>query len=107
MEQLRLTGWMTAFGALAVLATGVAWRVAAVTVVPHVDAAGAELAVFVVGLVGPILVVTASWLLARPFAACDAVRAAAVAGVGVVIAAQLAFFVPLGMLCAAVRLGPF
>ena len=34
MEQLRLTGWMTIFGALAVLATGVAWRVAAVAVGP-------------------------------------------------------------------------
>ncbi len=107
MEQLRLTGWMTVFGALAVLATGVAWRVAAVTVVPHVDAARAELAVFVAGFVGPILVVAASWLLARPFASCSVVRAAAVAGVAVVVAAQLAFFVPLGMLCTAVSLGPF
>ena len=53
MEQLRLTGWMTIFGALAVLATGVAWRVAAVAVVPHVDTARTELALFVTGLLGP------------------------------------------------------
>jgi hypothetical protein len=107
MEQLRLTGWMTIFGALAVLATGVAWRVAAVAVVPHVDTARTELALFVTGLLGPILVVAAAWWLARPFASCAVVRAAASAGVAVVVAAELAFFVPIGMLCTAVNLGPF
>jgi len=107
MEQLRLTGWMTVFGALAVVATGVAWRVAAVVLVPHVDAARAELALFVAGLIGPLLVAATAWWLARPFASCAVVRAAASAGVAVVVAAQVAFFVPIGMLCTAVNLGPF
>ena len=107
MEQLRLTGLMTLFGALAVCATGLAWRVAAVTVVPYVDGAHAELALFTTGLVGPALVVAGAWLLARPVASCESVRAAAATGVAVVVAAQLAFFVPIGLLCTAVHRGPF
>ncbi len=103
-DQLTLFGLCPLFGALGALATAVAWQVFAVTALELVPARLAVLSCLVAGLVGPVVVWAALWLVTRDHRTnglASVLRRSASLGLGLVLAAEIGFYVPLGFLSVA------
>jgi hypothetical protein len=103
MTELRQIGLMFVFGLTGAAATVLTWHVFAAIAMPMVRDDLVELACFSSGLAGPLAVLLVVWFVTRNriAQARKALRWPAVAGLGVVVAAQLAFYIPLGFLCIA------
>jgi hypothetical protein len=97
-DELKFLGLAPLFGILGGLATAAAWRVFAITLMDVVPQQLAVLSCLVAGLGGPAIVWMAVWVLTRPQPTLDgsAVRRSASVGIGLVIAAELGFYIPLG-----------
>jgi predicted membrane-bound spermidine synthase len=97
-DELKFFGLAPLFGVVGALATAAVWHLFAITVLELVPAELAVLSCLVAGLGGPVLV----WLAVRigtryrqtPVA--SAVRRSASLGLGLVLAAELGFYIPLG-----------
>lgn len=107
-EQLKQLGLMVGFGLLGALATLLSWYAFAEALSRWVPREFLELSVFSVGLLGPLTV----WMVVilgtrlRSGSRMELVRVTAGAGLAVVAATQLAFYVPLGFMCLAFHLSP-
>lgn len=97
-DELKLLGMVPIFGATGALATAAAWQVFAITLMDLVPAKLAVLSCLVAGLAGPIIVWGMVWLATRnlrtPFEV--GLRRSAFVGLGLVFAAELGFYIPLG-----------
>lgn len=97
-EDLRLFGLTPFFGFAGALATVAAWQLFAITLLDLVPARLAVLSCLVAGLAGPLVVWTAILFVTRrlrgPFV--SALRRAASVGLGLVLAAELGFYIPIG-----------
>lgn len=97
-DELRFLGLTPLFGVIGALATAAAWHVFAVTLLNLVPAQLAVLSCLVAGLAGPVAVWATVWIMTRRrrtlFA--SAVQRAASVGLGIVLAAELGFYIPLG-----------
>jgi len=97
-DEFRFLGMAPLFGAVGALATATAWHIFAITLLDLVPAQLAVLSCLVAGLAGPLAVWAAVWISTRHrrtlFA--SAVRRAASVGLGLVLAAELGFYIPLG-----------
>jgi hypothetical protein len=102
-DELRFLGMAPLFGVAGALATAVAWHVFAVTVLDMVPAQFAVLSCLVAGLGGPAAVWLAVWMMARRRRtprACAMTHAASL-GLGLVLAAEIGFYIPLGIFAVA------
>jgi hypothetical protein len=97
-DELKFLGLAPLFGAIGALATAAAWQVFAITLLDLVPAQLAVLSCLVAGLTGPLAVWVTVWIATRRrrtlFA--SALRHAASVGLGLVLAAELGFYIPLG-----------
>jgi hypothetical protein len=86
------------FGIAGALATAAAWHVFALTVLDLVPAQLAVLLCLVAGLTGPLVVWLAVWFATRnrPTLFASSMRRSASVGLGLVMAAELGFYIPLG-----------
>ena len=97
-DELKLLGLVPLFGIAGALSTAAVWRIFAITVMDLVPAEFAVLACVVAGLVGPMVV----WGLVlvatggRRLPGQRALRRPAAIGIGLVLATELGFYVPLG-----------
>lgn len=97
-DELKFFGLAPLFGILGALATAGAWHLFAVTALGFVAPDLAVLACVLAGLAGPVAVWVAVWVATRrpKAAAASAVRRSASVGLGLVLAAELGFYLPLG-----------
>ena len=97
-DEFRFLGMAPLFGAAGALATAAAWHIFAFTLLDLVPARLAVLSCLVAGLAGPLVVWATVWFATRRrrtlFA--SALRRAATVGLGLVLAAELGFYIPLG-----------
>jgi hypothetical protein len=97
-DELKLLGMVPIFGATGALATAAAWQVFAITLMDLVPARLVVLSCLVTGLAGPLIVWGIVWLATRsqrtPLDV--ALRRSAFVGLGLVFAAELGFYIPLG-----------
>jgi hypothetical protein len=97
-DEFRFFGMAPLFGAIGALATAAAWHIFAVTLLDLVPAQLAVLSCLVAGLAGPLVVWMAVLIVTRHqrtlFA--SALRRAASVGLGLVLAAEVGFYIPLG-----------
>jgi hypothetical protein len=97
-DELKFLGLAPLFGAIGALATAAAWHVFAITILDLVPARLAVLSCLGAGLAGPLVVWMAVLFVIRrqrsPLA--SALRRAAAVGLGLVVAAELGFYIPLG-----------
>ena len=97
-EDFRFFGLTPLFGAVGALATAAAWHIFAITCLDLVPAQLAVLSCLVAGLAGQLVVWIAVLTVTRGqrtlFA--SALRRSASAGLGLVLAAELGFYIPLG-----------
>ena len=97
-DEFRFFGMAPLFGVFGALATAAAWQVFAMTLLDLVPAQLSVLSCLVAGLAGPPVIWLAVWVTTRRrrthFAAL--VQQAAALGLGLVLAAELAFYIPLG-----------
>ena len=97
-DDFRFFGMAPLFGAIGALSTAAAWHVFAFTLIELVPAQLAVLSCLVAGLAGPLVVWIAVLTVTRGqrtlFA--SALRRAASVGLGLVSAAELGFYIPLG-----------
>ena len=97
-EDFKFFGMAPLFGAIGALATAAAWHVFAITLLDLVPAQLAVLSCLVAGLAGPLVIWMAVLFVIRrqrgPFA--SSLRRAAAVGLGLVLAAELGFYIPLG-----------
>ena len=97
-EDLGFFGLTPLFGVVGALATAAAWHLFAITLLDLVPSQLAVLSCLVAGLAGPLIVWLAVWFATRRrrtlFA--SAMRRAASVGLGLVLAAELGFYIPLG-----------
>jgi hypothetical protein len=102
-DDFRFFGLAPLFGAAGALATAAAWHLFAITLLDFVPAQFAVLSCLVAGLVGPMTVWLAVLIVTRrrrgPFA--SALKRAASVGLGLVLAAELGFYIPLGFFAVA------
>jgi hypothetical protein len=97
-DELKMFGLVPLFGILGAISTVVMWRVFAITLMDVVPGQLAVLACVVVGLTGPLLLWAMVLLMTgnnreprlRSF------RSPATIGIGLVLATELGFYVPLG-----------
>jgi len=96
-DELKLLGMVPIFGATGALATAAAWHVS-ITLMDLVPARLAVLSCLVTGLAGPLIVWGIVWLATRSLRTpLDvALRRSAFVGLGLVFAAELGFYIPLG-----------
>ena len=102
-DELRFFGLAPLFGVLGALATAGAWHLFAATLLDSVPSHLAVLACLVAGLSGPVVVWAAVWIGTRrrqSFAVTALPRSASV-GLGLVFAAELGFYIPLGFFAVA------
>jgi hypothetical protein len=97
-NELRFLGLTPLFGAVGAMATAAAWHLYAILFLEMVPAQLAVLACLVAGLVGPAAVWITVWITTRPrrTTTASAVRRAASLGLGLVLAAEIGFYIPLG-----------
>jgi len=97
-EDLRFFGLTPLFGVVGALTTAAAWHLFAITLLDLVPAQLGVLSCLVAGLAGPMAV----WLAVvmatrrRQSLLASALRRAASVGLGLVLAAELGFYIPLG-----------
>jgi len=96
--ELGFLGLAPLFGAVGAAATVGAWHLFAATLLGLVPVELAVLSCLVAGLSGPIAVWIAVWIATRhrQSLAASAVQRSASVGLGLVLAAELGFYVPLG-----------
>lgn len=97
-DDFRFFGMAPLFGVIGALATAAAWHLFAVTLLDLVPAQFAVLSCLVAGLGGPLLVWFTVLIMTRQRRTLFAsvVRRAASVGLGLVLAAELGFYIPLG-----------
>jgi hypothetical protein len=97
-DELKFFGLAPLFGVLGALATAGGWHLFAITLLDQVPNHLAVLACLVAGLGGPVLVWAAVWIATRRRRgfAVSALRRSASVGLGLVLAAELGFYIPLG-----------
>ena len=97
-DELRFLGLAPLFGILGALSTAIAWQLFAVTMIDLVPGRLEVLACLVAGLLGPVVVWLTVSLMTRIRArqVSSVVRRSASVGLGLVLAAQLGFYIPLG-----------
>ena len=97
-NELRFLGLAPVFGAVGAMATAAAWHLWAILFLEMVPAQLAVLACLAAGLAGPATVWLMVWIVTRPGLTTTAlaVRRAASLGLGLVLAAELGFYIPLG-----------
>jgi hypothetical protein len=97
-EDFKFFGLTPLFGAVGALATAAAWHIFAFTLLDLVPAQLAVLSCLVAGLAGPLLVWVTVWIMTRRRGTlfASALRRAASVGLGLVLAAELGFYIPLG-----------
>lgn len=97
-DDFRFFGLAPIFGAVGALTTAAAWHLFAITLLDLVPAQLAVLSCLVAGLAGPLLVWLAVLLATRRRQSllASALRRAASVGLGLVLAAELGFYIPLG-----------
>jgi predicted membrane-bound spermidine synthase len=97
-DDLKFFGLAPLFGLLGALSTALAWRLFAVAMLDVVPDRLQVLSCLVVGLVGPTVVWITVWITTRIRAreSSSVVRNSASVGLGLVLAAQLGFYIPLG-----------
>lgn len=97
-DELKFCGLAPLFAALGALATAAVWQLFAVTLLDLVPPHLAVLACLVAGLGGPVAVWAAVWITTRrrQSFAVSALRRSASVGLGLVLAAELGFYIPLG-----------
>ena len=102
-DQLNLFFLCPLFGALGAVATAIAWQFFALTALHLVPARMAVLSCLVAGLVGPAVVLAALWIVTRgrTTALTGALRRSASLGLGLVLVAEVGFYIPLGFLSVA------
>jgi hypothetical protein len=97
-EDLRFFGLTPLFGVVGALATAAAWHLFTITLLDLIPAQLTVLSCLVAGLAGPMAVWVVVLTIARSrrtHFAC-ALRRAASVGLGLVLAAELGFYIPLG-----------
>ena len=97
-DELKLLGMVPIFGATGALATAATWQVFAITLMDLVPAKLAVLFCLVAGLAGPVIVWVLVWFATRSSRTPLEVglRRSAFVGLGLVFAAELGFYIPLG-----------
>jgi len=97
-EDFKFFGLTPFFGAIGALATAAAWHVFAITLLDLVPAQLAVLSCLVAGLAGPLVVWAAVLIVTRRQQSlfASALRRAASVGLGLVLAAELGFYIPIG-----------
>lgn len=97
-DDFRFVALAPLFGVVGALATAAAWHVFAFTLLDLFPAQFAVLACLVAGLAGPLVVWVAVWIATRQrrTLATSALRRAASVGLGLVLAAEIGFYIPLG-----------
>lgn len=97
-DDFRFFGMAPLFGAIGALSTAAAWHVFAFTLIDLVPAQLAVLSCLMAGLIGPVLVWVTVWIVTRRRRTLfvSALRRAATVGLGLVLAAELGFYIPLG-----------
>lgn len=102
-NELKFMALVPVFGALGALATAAAWQVFSLTLMSIVPAQLAPLSCLTLGLVGPLVVwgLVLSVTRALSTSVTGALRRAASVGLGLVIAAEIGFYIPLGFLAIA------
>ena len=97
-EELKFLGLAPFFGILGALSTAGAWHLFSATLLGLVPAEFAVLSCLVAGLGGPVVVWIAVWIATRHRQnfAISAVRRSASVGLGLVVAVELGFYLPLG-----------
>ena len=97
-DDFKFFGLAPLFGILGALSTVVAWQLFAALMIDAVPDRLAVLSCLVVGLLGPVVVWCTVWIMTRIRAKdfSSVVRRSASVGLGLVLAAQLGFYVPLG-----------
>lgn len=97
-EDLRLLGLASIFGVAGAAATAAMWQVFAFTLMELTPPPYAVLGCGVSGLVGPLAVGAVVWIATR---STPMLRWPAGVGLGMVLAAELAFYLPLGFMAVA------
>ncbi len=102
-EPVKQLGLMVLFGFAGALATLAAWYSSSGLLSILVPRQLLELSLFAVGLLGPLVVWVAVLVVTqgRSSASLEMLRPTAAAGLAVVAATQLAFYIPLGFMCLA------
>ena len=97
-DEFRFFGLAPLFGVAGALATAAAWQVFAITLLDLVPAQLAVLSCLVAGLAGPLLIWLSVWFATRrrQTLIAAATRRSASVGLGLVLAAELGFYIPLG-----------
>lgn len=97
-SDLKFFGLVPLFGAMGAAATAAMWQVFSLTLMELTPPPYAVLGCAVAGLFGPLTVCLAVWISTRKR---PALRWPAGVGLGMVLATELAFYVPLGFMTAA------
>lgn len=97
-DELKFFGLAPLFGVVGALATAVTWQLFAIMMLDVIPDRLEVLSCLVVGLFGPIIVWLTVWTMTRIRAheSSAVVRRSASVGLGLVLAAQLGFYIPLG-----------
>ena len=98
-EELKGLGLAPLFGAVGALATVVAWHLFAAMLLGLIPSKLALLWCLIAGLAGPVVVFLAVWIATRRTrtAIASVVRRSASLGLGLVFAAELGFYIPIGV----------
>jgi hypothetical protein len=106
-DELRHFALVPVFGIAGALATAVMWQVFAATWLAQVPPPYEILACVVAGLIGPPSVWALVWLATRgpKRSALRELRPPALVGLGLVLATELAFYLPLGFFAIAMHAG--
>jgi len=97
-DEFKFFGLAPLFGVIGALATAAVWHIFAVTLLDLVPAQFAVLSCLVAGLAGPVAVWASVWISTRSRQTLftSGIRRAASIGLGLVFAAELGFYIPLG-----------
>ena len=97
-DELKFLGLTPLFGICGAAAPAVAWQVFAVTLLDAVPAQLAVLSCMIAGLGGPAAIWLIVWIgtQRRQNGSAAAVRQSASVGLGLVLATELGFYIPLG-----------
>lgn len=97
-DEFRFFGLAPLFGVAGALATAAAWHIFAITLLDLVPTRYAVLSCLIAGLAGPLFVWLSVWFATRRRQTLFAsvMRRAASVGLGLVLAAELGFYIPLG-----------
>lgn len=103
--ELKFLSLAPLFAAIGALATAAVWHIFAITFLHFVPDQLAVLSCLVAGLAGPVAVWAMVWISTRRQKThlASGLRRAASIGLGLVLAAELGFYVPLGFFAIAFR----